>query len=853
MKKNSPLLNALPLLTILWFAAVCRASVSHGDPEPWKTEQKKRENALLCGAADLYVEWNVTFGALQKRAEKVNATATKILRNLELYKSSTGVKHNTSVAIETLKNVVGNTSVALHTSREFMNGIERDFFNAFEAVKDNPNMFTFGYSNWNVHGKRESEILGFFKNITKLFTECKTNRTGRNVTIDLLKQKVMNEVDNETTNLTKWEAEQRDKWNATLTNVTTWLKHMQNYTYNHSTDGPKRTVNIWTYNVTAWDTIKKDCHRVAYNCSNNSTVPNIVNLSRLNILRHLQDITNQSTANNSLKENGCEGGHELFQSTVSAGFSEVEKNESKLEEMCKKLNETLQNPTCTANRTSIEWMRHRFNVAVPKIAESLSKSLVQLMDAEKLVMGTFADLFTSRREALCNETRIVSEMSASFEAANTSVNVLLDSSGRNITEARSKSRAALELLSEAQTFINTASTNSSEMKSADVVIKVGESVPNDLKSAGQELINKAESSREDLKKVQQELKAALENKRIQLETVRKNFSDALTRAENGLVHNDNACNASNFVSPSVTVYVADDVFTQLLAVKFSVDSPHDVGLPEHCDGELKPLHKLVKSICGRFNAARNNTFQALQQAIVAEEKAKEAYRMARDIFKKELEKQKTNLCDTVKQLTEISGTMEMLQKDVGITRESAGAHWRRAVVASQVAEEAATRAVAAEPHASEAATHYQMTSEAVWAVRIDANRLGKNATFSLRNNRERIRRINSIFTAAIKAISNQQCKTEDDVCKSALDCNVTLGLESLHRIQNLTVLMNVTDEKEKLKRLVLAEKNVKELMRDVSRRASAAEAAAAAALKAAEGSECTPLYLQLLHVVDNFS
>ncbi|KAH8612749.1 hypothetical protein ERJ75_000859000 [Trypanosoma vivax] len=1107
MIKNSPRCIALRLLIVLWFAAVCRVSFCQNE-EPWKKEQKKNEEVFLCGAADLYVDWNVTFGALHRRAVKVNTTATKILQNLELYKNSSGVEKLANSAIQTVKDVINNTRRALIVSRGFMDGIERDFFNAFEAVKDYPENFTFGHSNWERDGKRESEILKFFKNVTMLFVECK-NRTGENVTIDLLEQEVMNEVDNETTNLTKWEEKRKTKWNVSLTNATTWLKHMQNYTYNHSTGTAKRTVNIWAYNVTAWDTIKKDCYRIAYNCSNSSTVSTIVNSSRLNILRHLQDIANQSTANDSLKENGCEGAHELFQSTVSTGFNEVENNGSKLEEMCKKLNETLQNHTCTTKRTSVEWMRHRFNITVPEMIERLSKSLIHLMSAEKLVMGTFTDLFTSRREALCNETHVVRQMNNTFDtmAAHDVLwkadikfaNSSLVSADRNISEAKNKSDAALKLVSEAQVVTSGHLKVYSDAHEALSSVKSAENASVIAKGVALVLIGKAESEQKEVEKVRSELGAARDEKKSRLEAISKNFSDALEHAKNDFAHDANVCGESDFVAPNVSIYVAEAVFAQLMAVNFSADSTNGDKLLERCTQKVKAMREFVKEIALHSNATRDNASQALQNAIVAESKSKEVEKNAIDVVKgeinkkrneicaaegnmialsgkvgelerqlenhyknlsalgelsketmnralvvvqnctaaaaiameavitvlgttdetghvvdansscekafvnvtnedgavqrvlsdtkttkahveqmhgvvntslavgksqleqmkgnftalseftnsghfasvnspcspvttgpklslrnateiytklrnfptfnasrieesltsfgnvvsgissnldiavkhhkgaagnakhaetkakeveketravleKALEKQRKKLCGTVKQLTEINGNTTVLQKEASLVRESANVHWKRAVTAGLDAEEAAARAVAAEPHAFEATSRYQMTSDTARNTRIDAGRVIKNATFSLHSNKERIRKINSKFAATIRAISSQQCEYKVDVCKSAVVCNVTSDLEkSLRDIRNLTALMNITVEKEALTRLSLSEKNVKELMQETSRRANATEAAAAAALNAAEDSKCTPLYLQLLHVVDNLS
>ncbi|CCD21300.1 hypothetical protein ERJ75_000084200 [Trypanosoma vivax] len=364
MKKNSPRCIALRLLIVLWFAAVCRVSFCQNE-EPWKTEQKKNEEVFLCGAADLFVEWNVTFGALHKRAVKVNTTATKILQNKELYKNSSGVKRNASVAIETLKSVLSNTTTALVVSRGFMGGIERDFFNAFEAVKDYPGNFTFGHSNGVYNGKRESEILKFFKNVTMLFVKCK-NRTNENVTIDSLEKKTMAEVDNETTNLSKWEMKQRDKWNATLANVTNWLDGMKSY------NSPRNAMNVWKNNVSIRDIIAEDCDKIHRNSSKGSKVPSIIDSAYMNVMRHLDDIANKTVVNNSLEENGCESMHKLFQENISGVvFGNVTKSKDKIQEICKKLNETLQNHTCTTNRTSVEWLRHRFNITVPEMIERL--------------------------------------------------------------------------------------------------------------------------------------------------------------------------------------------------------------------------------------------------------------------------------------------------------------------------------------------------------------------------------------------------------------------------------------------------------------------------------------------------
>ncbi|CCD19894.1 hypothetical protein, conserved in T. vivax [Trypanosoma vivax Y486] len=830
----------------------------------------------------------------------------------------------------------------------------------------------------------------------------------------------------------------------------------------------------------------------------------------MNVMRHLDDIANKTVVNNSLEENGCDSMHDLFQKNISGVvFGNVTKSKDKIKEICKKLNETSKNHTCTANRTSVEWLRHRFNITVPEMIERLSKSLVQLMEAEKLVVGTFEDLFVSRREVLCNETRVMNKMNATFdmmgksdalcEADIKSANALLASADHNITGAKNKSVAALKLVSEAQVVTSGHLKVYSDAHEALGGVKSAENASVIAKGVALELIIKAKSKQKEVGKARSELAAARDEKKSHLETISKNFSSALTSAQSSK-NIYNMCNVSSFSTPNVSIYAAEDVFAQLVAVNFSADSTSDDKLLGNCAQKVETLSRLVKEIGVYSSAAIHNASKALQHADAAVQSAKEAEKIAIDVVKSEinkkwseiraakgnmtalsgkvaelekqrdhlyknlsavaelsnktmnealvavrnctaaaaiatkamttvlkttnetdrvvdansscakayanvtnedaavqrvlsdteatkahveqmhgdvntslavgksqldqmkgnftalseftndghfasfdseyfpadinvlklslenatkiytklrsfptfnasrieasltsfgnvvagissnmtiavahqkgaadnvtlaetrakeveketravlkkaLEKQRARLYDTVKQLTEINNKTTALQKEGIAVREGVAAQLKRASAANQRAEDAVTRAVAAEPHAAEATAQYQLTGEAFRSARIEAKHLVKNAAASLRANEEHIKKINANFTYAVKAVSSHHCKTEINVCKSAVACNVTSGLEeSLREIQSLTALMNITLEEEALTRLLLSDKNVKELMQETSRRASATEAAAAAALKAAEGSKCTPLYLQLLRAVDNRS
>ncbi|KAG8343481.1 hypothetical protein TRVL_05696 [Trypanosoma vivax] len=290
------------LLLLLCCVVTCRVTCGR-DKEARKTNQKEREKLFLCGASDLYVRWNVTFGALQKRAENVSATAKKMRDNRQLYKNETEVGLVASDAISKVTYVLSNTSKALNVSRGFMDGIERDFFNAFEGVKDFPDTYVYGHSNLNdeASSKRTSEVLAFFANISKLYTDCK-NKSGLNVTVESLERAVMAEVDNVSDDLSTWKKKQVERWEAAQKKVPVWLENMKNYTEN---SGSSKSKNIWEYDVTIWDIVKDNCDRVKnVDYSDTTVMEKIIDSSSLNLLRRLNDIANNATTSNGILENG---------------------------------------------------------------------------------------------------------------------------------------------------------------------------------------------------------------------------------------------------------------------------------------------------------------------------------------------------------------------------------------------------------------------------------------------------------------------------------------------------------------------------------------------------------------------
>ncbi|CCD21383.1 hypothetical protein ERJ75_000490200 [Trypanosoma vivax] len=135
-------------------------------------ELKKRENRTLCKAVWFFMEWNVTFSALQRRAEKLNRTATAILESegkstpKELLHAGASVPGKVDV-------VIRNAYAALMANALFRDSVLRDFYVAFESVKWNSENVTFGHRNVMSDGGQITSAGGTFEELMRNFEHCK--------------------------------------------------------------------------------------------------------------------------------------------------------------------------------------------------------------------------------------------------------------------------------------------------------------------------------------------------------------------------------------------------------------------------------------------------------------------------------------------------------------------------------------------------------------------------------------------------------------------------------------------------------------------------------------------------------
>ncbi|CCD20219.1 hypothetical protein, conserved in T. vivax, (fragment), partial [Trypanosoma vivax Y486] len=669
-------------LLLLLFCCVVTRRVTCGQnskEEAWKTNQKKREKLFLCGASDLYVRWNVTFGALQKRAENVREAAHKMLENRQLYKNETEAVPVANDTISKMAHVLSNTSKALNASRGFMDGTERDFFNAFEAIKDNPEKYVYGHSNLNDNkmSKRTSEVLEFFKNISKLYTDCK-NKSGSNVTVESLERKVMAEVDNVSDDLSTWKNKQVAEWKAAEKNVSVWLKSMKNNTEN---SGSGRRTNIWQYDVTIWDIIEKDCNRVhKTNSSGSSVGEKIVNSSRLNILRHLDDIANNATTESSIMENGCDTMYDLFRQHVSIINKTEKEKETSVNDLCKKFENARQTmKNCTVNRTSLRWIEHRFNETVHEMAKRLNNSLTQLIDVEKKVLTKVGNMVVSKRDAICNNSKRLKSMNVTLrDVENKKLSDASSIHALNISIARAQSEAAKVLgsseaavkkISMIEKVVGGSHTETKINEARDARAKVERTVRQVLKikAEAEKALNEAVIKHAELDREKKDLESALNEEENRLKATGDNFIKAFRLLKGDKTEIDNVtklCDA-NFTAPSVPIDVANKIITDLTNVNSSAGLSDTEEKVKDYKRYVERLKTLSKKLDEYNHTINGNATKAVEGALAVEEISKKIQDSAAIIAIKQIKEKREMLCTAEKGLAALTSKISEVAKQQG--------------------------------------------------------------------------------------------------------------------------------------------------------------------------------------------
>ncbi|KAG8344097.1 hypothetical protein TRVL_05074 [Trypanosoma vivax] len=808
------------LLLLFCCVGTCRVTCNRNEYDKKSIEdQKKREKLFLCGASDLYVRWNVTFGALQKRAENVTAAAKMMRDNRQLYKNETEAETVANDTISKMAHVLSNTSKALNVSRGFMDGIERDFFNAFEAIKDDPNTYVYGHSNLNDKemSKRTSEVLAFFKNISKLYTDCK-NKSGSNVTVESLERKVMAEVDNVSDDLSRWKDKQVAEWKEARKNVPTWLENMKNYI---ETSGSK-IKNIWQYNVTIWNIIEKDCKRVHnVDHSNSSVGPTIVNSSRLNLLRHLDDIANNATTESSIMENGCNTMYGHFRGYVSI----INKTEAEKEKFVKKLcgkiveqSQTMKN--CTVNRTSLRWMEHRFNETVREMDERMNNSLTQLIDVEKKVLTTVGNMVVSKRDAICNDStrlkimnvtlRDVENKKHSVAPSINALNASIRHAHSEAAKALGSSEATLEKISVIGRVVDESWTQLNRAREARAEVERTAHKVSEIKAEAEKALNEAVIKRAELDGKKRELESALNEEESRLKTTGDNFINAFRLLKEDKTEFDNVENlcSDNFTVQSVPIDVATNIMAELTNVNSSAGLSSTEEKVKDYEKHVEHLKTLSTKLDEYNHTINGNATRAVKSAADFEENVKRAEEVAVETVVSEVNNKAKELCSAWKSLESFSaqiGKTTEHAKKLSLKLSVAGAQSKKAVYnatearkscqkSSKVVEGAKRYVHAAADVKLMHATNASCMSAIASAIRksdetVDviasvnktmrtAENAQKNASVLLKNENTRLEAAKSNFTEMLKNIG-VLLKDPANVCNTVHFKGKTPTLENL--------------------------------------------------------------------------
>ncbi|KAH8620241.1 hypothetical protein ERJ75_000077200 [Trypanosoma vivax] len=596
--------------------------------------------------------------------------------NRQLYVNETEAVTVANDTISKMVNVLSNTSKALNASRGFMDGVERDFFNAFEAIKDDPEKYVYGHSNLNdeMMSKRTSEVLEFFKDISKLYTDCK-NESGSNVTVESLERKVMAEVDNVSDELSKWKDQQVEQWEATRQKVPVWLENMNNTDYS----GSGRRTNIWQYNETIWNIIQNDCNRVHKVGHSGSFVgPTIVNSSRLNVLRHLNDIANNATIDSSIMENGCNTMYEHFRGYVSTINKTEKANETLVKDLCEKIEkEHNKMKNCTVNRTSVQWMEHRFNEAVREMVERMNNTVTQLIEVEKKVLTTVGAMIVSKREAICNDSTRLKSMNVTLRDMENkklsdahSINALNTSIAKahsKAAKALSSSKAALEKISMIEKVVDGSHTKINQARYGYAEVKGTVHQVVEIKAEAEKLLNEANGKHEKVDGEKRDLESALWTEESHLKTNGDKVIKVLRLLNGNKAEFDNVeklCDAG-FTAPSVPIDVATNIMSELL----SVNSSASLKATEEKAKDYKKYVERLKALSTKldeYNRTINgNATEAVKSAAKTEEMSKTTQDAAAVTVRSQIEEKREMLCTAESGLAALSSKINEVAKQQG--------------------------------------------------------------------------------------------------------------------------------------------------------------------------------------------
>ncbi|KAH8609422.1 hypothetical protein ERJ75_001205300 [Trypanosoma vivax] len=758
---------------------------------------RKKEEILLCNASRTYIDWNVTFRALRKRALNVNATATTILKNFTLYRNSDNVRKKAEDALEKVKGAVSNTTAALVVADSFMNGIELDFFNAFEAIKGSPQNYIFGHSNMHDEKskRRISEVQTFFDDIKIFFSRCNATNNGKAETLESMEKAVMDVVD-QAVNLSSWKKRRVKEWNKTLNQVESWLHDMKNYT------GQSSKTNIWNYSVTIWNITRTDCGTIEKGNTGADSSVKLVEAAYDNVIRHLRDIANESFIS-SVEENGCNETYSHFRTILAESLYNKTYDKNEIKEMCKKI-KNKKEESCASAKTSFQWIKERFKVAVPKMIENLNYSLTELINAEKVAQEAAKSIAAEAVGHVCNAKGQADVFSAKHNAVeNFNVNVetnislliaSLDGVEEKLTNALNKTNSALNILSASASDVKAlevAHNDSGVQKESQLTVEDARAA----KRQAEELAKTLKTASSELKHHNNNLDASLREKNAHLKDIAKKVSVAINVTNERQENNGEfglSCEGIDRVLQNVTTDKAIDIIKKLEKDNLVNTAVELNKTLQKSEGNVSSLDGRISQMNANFSLAKSNTESALNRLHDVVQKSQNFQRAALAAVVELLNKNKSALCALQEELTAlsiqnetVSRRSEKLVEDISGIKDAASKLAADAAVSmhnctsvAKLAKEAALlrpgatgaddKAQYAEQNCTLAVQEVSTTNEKALAfvgvatgAKNDAVKLQGQLTELIREKKKRLEKTKGTFAEMLKNASVKPLKVEN--------------------------------------------------------------------------------------------
>ncbi|CCD21741.1 hypothetical protein, conserved in T. vivax, (fragment), partial [Trypanosoma vivax Y486] len=553
-------------------------------------------------------------------------------------------------------------------------------------------------------------------------------------------------------------------------------------------------------------------------------------------------------------------------STSKLSFEDAVKIAPKLQHISV-LNSDLLVKNLTALKTSLASLSSHVNEAeqhdavaetnakeANKCAEEAAKSSEE---AKQIAVEAVRNTIEKKREELCAAGVKLTSLSAKSDDLKKRGEFLR----RNVTALGAKAEEDKKRASEAALGCKKAAEVEKEAMSTSLV-----AITDNVKQGSEELINRCTSNFENVVRAealfrnatngvraemgtsdekQKEVDAALGTKKSELHKVMTKFSNAFKNTSViPTPTNDSVCRLTVANFSGLTFESAVLIAAGLEGVGGIVVDDAEKRVDEYSD----VVARVAKSVDG----ANVHGGRVGRDAENMSKTTDDTDKRARVALNGALNRQRKSLCESMTQLEEVDRNTVALAERASDIKGDVVVHRDRAAVAAHSAEEAATRAAAADAYASQAANEYLESIEAAKDARLVANRIAKTAARSLKTNADHMQRIGASFSNTVKMVSGEACNVSVSVCGGEIECTVTQDLDkSLKEIRDLSALANVTNATRLFAQLVSSGEKATELLMEASKHANATESAARAAVAAAEGAKCAPIYTQMLRMLGN--